>query len=104
MGIRSDEKSTPKSTSKAATYWERIRYESAAQSSMYVVIDQGRLVMATTSLDLARQTFAKVRQGRSIDGLVGEHHKPSLEQSSDQIAEGTKDAANQDVEEDKTAA
>jgi len=39
---------------------------------MYVVVNEGRLVMATTSLDLARQTFAKVRQGLAIDGLVGE--------------------------------
>ncbi|NBT71868.1 MAG: hypothetical protein EBT36_10845 [Betaproteobacteria bacterium] len=46
---------------KKVTYWERVRYDSSAQSSMYVVVDQGRLVMATTSLDLARQTFAKVR-------------------------------------------
>ncbi|NBO45133.1 MAG: hypothetical protein EBU87_10645 [Betaproteobacteria bacterium] len=41
-------------------------------TSMYVVVNEGRLVMATTSLDLARQTFAKVRQGLAIDGLVGE--------------------------------
>ena len=65
--------STTKDT-KRPTYWERVRYDAAAQSSMYVVVNQGRLVMATTSLDLARQTFAKVREGLAIDGLVGEKH------------------------------
>ncbi|MEY3184778.1 MAG: hypothetical protein RLZZ613_1466, partial [Pseudomonadota bacterium] len=39
---------------------------------MYVVVNKGRLIMATTSLNLARQTFAKVRQGLDIEGLVGE--------------------------------
>ncbi|MEY3603102.1 MAG: hypothetical protein RIQ49_134 [Pseudomonadota bacterium] len=58
---------------KKAIYWERVRYDGSAQSSMYVVVNQGRLIMATTSLNLARQTFAKVRQGLDIQGLVGEH-------------------------------
>jgi lysozyme family protein len=64
---------------KKATYWERIRYDASAQSSMYVVVDQGRLIMATTSLNLARQTFAKVLQGLGIDGLVGEKVKTAVE-------------------------
>jgi len=64
---------------KKATYWERIRYDASAQSSMYVVVDQGRLIMATTSLNLARQTFAKVLQGLGIDGLVGEKVQPAVE-------------------------
>jgi hypothetical protein len=46
---------------------------------MYVVVDQGRLIMATTSLNLARQTFAKVLQGLGIDGLVGEKVQPAVE-------------------------
>jgi hypothetical protein len=66
------------SANKKATYWERVRYDGSAQSSMYVVVDQGRLIMATTSLDLARQTFAKVREGLAIDGLVGEKPQVNL--------------------------
>ena len=71
-----------KPINKSVAYWERVRHEGSAQSSMYVVVNQGRLVMATTSLDLARQTFAKVREGLEIESLVGERHKPAPEQPS----------------------
>lgn len=67
------------SGNKKSTYWERVRYDGSAQSSMYVVVNQGRLIMATTSLNLARQTFAKVRQGLDIEGLVGEKVHTSSE-------------------------
>ena len=87
-----------------ATYWERVRYDGAAQSSMYVVVNQGRLIMATTSLDLARQTFAKVRQGLGIDSLVGERNQPAMEQASDQVASNISEAANQETDQTKNAA
>jgi len=80
---------------KKVTYWERVRYDSSAQSSMYVVVDQGRLVMATTSLDLARQTFAKVRQGLDIDGLVGEHPSSTEPSGSAYKASGDEGSADQ---------
>jgi hypothetical protein len=67
------------SGNKKSTYWERVRFDGSAQSSMYVVVNKGRLIMATTSLNLARQTFAKVRQGLDIEGLVGEKVQTSSE-------------------------
>jgi len=54
---------------------------------MYVVVNKGRLIMATTSLNLARQTFAKVRQGLDIEGLVGEKV-----QTSSQVAQPTSES------------
>jgi len=75
------------SGNKKSTYWERIRFDSSAQSSMYVVVNKGRLIMATTSLNLARQTFAKVRQGLDIEGLVGEKV-----QTSSQVAQPTSES------------
>jgi len=74
---------------KSVTYWERVRHDSAAQSSMYVVVNEGRLVMATTSLDLARQTFAKVRQGLSIDSLVGERMQEPEGPTEDKPSDAT---------------
>ncbi|NBT81973.1 MAG: hypothetical protein EBT56_10150 [Betaproteobacteria bacterium] len=73
---------------KKVTYWERVRYDSSAQSSMYVVVDQGRL-------DLARQTFAKVRQGLDIDGLVGEHPSSTEPSGSAHKASGDEGSADQ---------
>jgi len=82
---------------KKATYWERIRYDASAQSSMYVVVDQGRLIMATTSLNLARQTFAKVLQGLGIDGLVGERVQPAVEPVETKSASVAENSASQET-------
>jgi len=57
---------------KQSLYWERVRFEGAIQSSMYIVVDGGKLVMATSSLDLARQTFRRVTQHKGIDELITE--------------------------------
>lgn len=89
---------------KKAVYWERVRYDGSAQSSMYVVVNQGRLVMATTSLNLARQTFAKVRQGLDIQGLVGEHVESSANVAGSNTAGAEGKAVNQELTSDQSAA
>ena len=63
---------------KRTLYWERVRFEGAIQSSMYIVVDSGKLVMATSSLDLARQTFRRVKHNQGIDELVSEKREPAV--------------------------
>ncbi|MBM3380160.1 MAG: hypothetical protein FJY39_10570 [Betaproteobacteria bacterium] len=63
---------------KRSLYWERIRFEGAIQSSMYIVVNSGKLVMATSSLDLARQTFRRVKHNQGIDELVSEKREPTI--------------------------
>ncbi|MFN4965406.1 MAG: hypothetical protein ACK5FB_13420 [Burkholderiales bacterium] len=60
--------------------------------------------MATTSLNLARQTFAKVRQGLDIQGLVGEHVESSANGAGSNIAGGEGKAVNQELTSDQSAA
>jgi hypothetical protein len=38
----------------------------------YVVMQARRLIIATTSLDLARQTLAHAKSGHALNGLVTE--------------------------------
>jgi hypothetical protein len=60
--------------------------------------------MATTSLNLARQTFAKVRQGLDIQGLVGEHVESSANVAGSNIVGGEGKAVNQELTSDQSAA
>jgi len=62
---------------KSSVYWERVRFEGAIQSSMYIVVNSGKLVMATSSLDLARQTFRRVKHNQEIDELLTEKREPA---------------------------
>jgi len=45
---------------------------------MYIVVNSGKLVMATSSLDLARQTFRRVKHNQGIDELVSEKREPTI--------------------------
>jgi len=67
---------------KRMLYWERVRFEGAIQSSMYIVVDSGKLVMATSSLDLARQTFRRVKHNQGIDELVSEKREPAVKSAA----------------------
>jgi hypothetical protein len=50
---------------------------------MYIVVNNGKLVMATSSLDLARQTFRRVKHNQGIDELVSEKREPAATKAED---------------------
>jgi hypothetical protein len=68
---------------KSSSYWERVRFDGAIQPSMYIVVNNGKLVMATSSLDLARQTFRRVKHNQGIDELVSEKREPAATKAED---------------------
>jgi len=51
---------------KKRCYWERVRFDGSLQNNTYVVMDGGKLVISTTSLDMARMAYRKALDGKHV--------------------------------------
>jgi len=51
---------------------EKIQFDGLSRPQ-YVVMDARKLIIATSSLDLARQTLAHAKSGKALKGRVTEH-------------------------------
>ena len=51
---------------KKTCYWERIRFDGSLQNNTYVVMDGGKLVISTTSIEMARSAYKKALGGKHV--------------------------------------